>query len=154
MLAGFAFGRGDMSSGIANSIISVFWLGMLIIMHLDAVSDAKFDAEMRGLDRMTDMLKGLAGLQAKFDKVSPVELATDGAPQPRPAQTPSKKLTASQQRRINATKGHGPITDDELKAKRLEARRAKRAAAKKPATPKGQLPGQTELVPSEPTNKE
>jgi hypothetical protein len=69
------------------------------------------------------------------------------------AAEPTKPLTKSQQRRINASKGHGPITDDELKAKRNEARRAKRAAKKpadeqagKDASNKSEpLPGQTEL---------
>lgn len=59
---------------------------------------------------------------------------------------PKKPLTKSQQRRINAQKGHGPITDDELRAKRNEARRAKRAAKKaaesttSTTTQPGQLP--------------
>lgn len=220
MLAGFAFGRGDMSSGVANSIISVFWLGMLIIMHFDAINDAKFEAEMRELERFSRILKEIAGMAENAKKAAnEAKAAADGrhleetleaiikdvsGGEPRPltpedvakieqafhentdhyvkltlfpggmnvqirtepiATEPAdlapgvattaaapKPLTKSQQRRINAQKGHGPITDDELKAKRLEARRMKRAA-KKPAADKP-LPGQTELVPSEPTNKE
>lgn len=224
MLAGFAFGRGDMSSGVANSIISVFWLGMLIIMHFDAINDAKFDAEMRELERFTKILKELADMSDRAKKASdeavkeatkkqdeehlhdvlmaiikdvmgdepraltPEDVAkieaafhentdhyvkinaqlggmhihmsnkpiatepADLAPGVATTAAAPKPLTKSQQKRINAQKGHGPITDDELKAKRLEARRMKRAA-KKPAADKP-LPGQTELVPSEPTNKE
>lgn len=60
-----------------------------------------------------------------------------------------KKLSASQQRRINASKGHGPITDAELRDKRNEERRAKRAAKKQEAattTTTTTQPGQTSLV--------
>ena len=59
-----------------------------------------------------------------------------------------KKLSASQQRRINASKGHGPITDAELREKRNEERRAKRAAKKAAATTTTTTtqPGQTSLV--------
>ena len=74
------------------------------------------------------------------------------------AAEPTKPLTKSQQRRINAQKGYGAITDDELREQRNEARRAKRAAKKaeleaaKEAIGGGQdtndkpLPGQTKLV--------
>lgn len=60
----------------------------------------------------------------------------------------TKPLTKSQQRRINASKGHGAVTDEELKEQRNEARRAKRAAKKAAATTTTTTtqPGQTSLV--------
>lgn len=63
----------------------------------------------------------------------------------------TKPLTKSQQRRINAKKGLGALTDDEVREKKNAERRAKRAAKKAEAekSTNAPLPGQTELVPPE-----
>lgn len=87
------------------------------------------------------------------DKPIETTTAQPDAPKAAEAADTPKKLSKSQQRRVNASKGHGPITDDELRAKRNEARRAKRAAKKPAAEQPGKdasnksepLPGQTEL---------
>lgn len=65
--------------------------------------------------------------------------------------TASKPLTKSQQRRINAQKGLGALTDEEVHAARLEKRRQARAAKKAAkeggptTTTTTTLPGQTGL---------
>lgn len=62
------------------------------------------------------------------------------------AKSDAKPLTKSQQRRINAQKGYGPITDEELREKRNAERRAKRAAKKAETTTSTTTqPGQLEL---------
>jgi len=72
-----------------------------------------------------------------FDKVV-VKGEADNTTDPAPAQTTTtttkRKLSLKQQRKANEKKGHGPITDAELRAKKAAERKAKREAAKAETT--------------------
>lgn len=70
--------------------------------------------------------------------------AADRGNEARAAIVPTKPPTKSQQRRINAKKGLGPITDDEVREQRNAKRRATREA-KKATTQTTTLAGQTDL---------
>lgn len=70
------------------------------------------------------------GPQDSVNGIDPVEPNRTQIPVKDETDKPVKPLTKSQQRRINAKKGLGPITDEELREQKKEKRRAARAAKK------------------------
>lgn len=63
LLAGFDLGRGNESDAFANGIIALFWLGFMVLTHIEAIADTKWQETSRWFERTIEMLKSLSELE-------------------------------------------------------------------------------------------